>query len=32
MKGKIVLTPFPFTDSSFVKLRPALVIHKFLIF
>ena len=28
MKGKIVLIPFPFTDLSFAKLRPALVIHE----
>lgn len=28
MKGKIVLVPFPFTDLSFAKLRPALIIHE----
>jgi len=28
MKGKIVLIPFPFTDLSATKLRPALVIHE----
>jgi len=28
MKGKIVLIPFPFTDLSFAKLRPVLVIHE----
>ncbi|MHA1440210.1 MAG: type II toxin-antitoxin system PemK/MazF family toxin [Promethearchaeota archaeon] len=26
MKGKIVLLPFPFTDSTTTKRRPALVI------
>jgi len=28
MKGKIVLVPFPFTDLTAAKLRPALIIHE----
>ena len=27
MKGAVVLVPFPFTDFSATKLRPALVLH-----
>ncbi len=29
MKGKIVVIPFPFTDLSNYKLRPALVLHEY---
>ena len=28
MKGKIALVPFPFTDLTAAKLRPALVIRE----
>ncbi len=26
-KGTIILTPFPFTDLSSVKVRPAIILH-----
>lgn len=28
MKGKIIVIPFPFTDLSTYKRRPALVLHE----
>lgn len=28
MKGKIVVVPFPFTDLSLIKRRPALILHE----